>query len=202
MTLNQPSPATSPTTGPGCRWTAKPRAGAQGSVDGGWWPWSTDPMTEFPLLITAMAELGRPVLRISYNLDTWDPCERKLVVRDAVVRTEGFHTGQPHSVTLVGPDRTRTLLLVVPPTTPGGAARAALRAAADVDSTATVEDILNWNDVRVPAARPGTAAAPGLRAVNLGETGHREADDDPLDLREVPHGLRRETHPTGDRVAS
>ncbi|GAA1302169.1 hypothetical protein GCM10009634_61220 [Saccharothrix xinjiangensis] len=159
-------------------------------------------MTEFPLLITAMAELGRPVLRISYNLDTWGPCERKLVVRDAVVRMEGFHTGQPHSVTAIGPGHTRTLLLVVPPTTPGGAARAALRAAADVDSTTTtIEDILNWNDVRIPAARAGTATAPGLRAAGPGRAGRREADDE-LDPREVPHGLRREMRPTGDKAAS
>lgn len=81
----------------------KPHTAAPGPLDGGWWPWSTDPTTEFSSLITAMAVLGMPVLRVSYNLDTWDAGGRRLPVLGAVVRMEGFHTAQPHTVTLVGP---------------------------------------------------------------------------------------------------
>jgi hypothetical protein len=55
---------------------------------------------------------------------------------------------------MIGPHRRRTRLLVIPPDTPAGAARAALRAAADVDTDATAEDILRWNNI------PGTPTAP------------------------------------------
>ncbi|MCE6996184.1 DUF5994 family protein [Saccharothrix sp. S26] len=126
-----------------------PHPDGSGSVDGGWWPWSTDPATEFPPLITAMAALGLPVQRVSYDLDGWDAVGRRLTVRGAVVRMEGFRTAQPHTVTMIGPDRARIRLLVIPPATPGGAARAAMRAAARTGSTTTVENILEWNNVAV-----------------------------------------------------
>ncbi|MCC8246650.1 DUF5994 family protein [Saccharothrix luteola] len=144
----------------------KPHTDEPGSVDGGWWPWSTDPATEFPPLITAMAALGLPVQRFSYDLDAWDAVRLGLTVHGTVVRMEGFRTTRPHTVAPVGPDRVRTRLLVIPPATPGDAARAAMRAAAHTGSTATVEDVLEWNTVA--ARRAGTAALPGRRTVERG----------------------------------
>ncbi|ONI92129.1 hypothetical protein ALI22I_05880 [Saccharothrix sp. ALI-22-I] len=202
MISNQPDPTTDPPTGRECRWTMNPHTGAQGLVDGGWWPWSTDPATEFPPLITAMAALGMPVLRVSYNLDTWDPSERRLTVRDTVVRLESFHTTQPHTVTMIGPDRAQTRLLVIPPATPGGAARAALRAAADIDSAATAEDILRWNNVPVPDGRAGTTAQSGWRTVGTESSERRESDGGTLDLGAALRRPRREALPTEDRAAS
>ncbi|MBW4722325.1 DUF5994 family protein [Saccharothrix obliqua] len=152
--MNQPDPTTSPTTEPECRWTLTPRTGAEGWVDGGWWPRSTDPATEFPPLIAAMSTRGLPVLRVSFHLGAWDAGARRLTVHDTVVELEGFRSAQPHIVTMMGPHRRRTRLLVIPPATPAGAARAALRAAADIDTDATAEDILRWNNV------PGASAVP------------------------------------------
>ncbi|WP_433261354.1 DUF5994 family protein [Actinosynnema sp. CS-041913] len=171
----------------------KPHNNEAGSVDGGWWPWSTDPATEFPPLITAMAARGMAVQRVSYHLDTWDVVGRRLTVRDTVVRMEGFRTMPPHTVTMIGPGRARTRLLVIPPATPGGAARAALRVAADTGSTAGVEDILEWNNIVV--GRAG-AALPGWRTVE-----RAEIDGGVLDLR-AARGPRREVRLYEDEAAS
>lgn len=141
------------TTTPGAlRLTMRPAAAPDSLVAGAWWPWSTDPDAEFPALIAAMAPRGA-VCRISYHLGTWDRTARRMAVGDVVVRMEGFRAMQPDTVTLIGPDRTRTELLVVPPDTPADAARAVLRATATSSATATVEEILSENGV-APGANP------------------------------------------------
>ncbi|GAA3029105.1 hypothetical protein Aglo01_35380 [Actinokineospora globicatena] len=176
---------TDPTTDTGCRWALKPSEGAPGPVDGGWWPRSTDPSTEFPPLIADMAASGMAVLRVTYNLNAWDRSDPEIVVGDAAVRMEGVHATHPQSVTLIGPDGTGTRLLVIPPATPGGAARAALRAATDVDSTASVADILEWNNVSVPDrgvgdASPGapTEASSPVHRSRTPTRAHKTGDDE------------------------
>lgn len=164
--MNQSDPTTHPTTEPECRWALKARTGAEGWVDGGWWPRSTDPGTEFPPLIAAMAALGMPVLRVSFHLGAWDAGERRLAVHDAVVELAGFRSAQRHVVTMIGPHR-RTRLLVIPPATPGGAARAALRAAADVAVDATAEEILRRNNV---VGKPAAPRGPRRRAGFAGDS--------------------------------
>jgi hypothetical protein len=120
----------------------KPAGAATGYVDGGWWPWSTDPAGEFPGLIGALHGHVGHVSRVAYNLDFWAPVHRKLTVDGRVVRCEGFRTMNAHTVTAIGVDSRRVTVLVVPPDTPDDIAHAALRTAADQDNTATVEDIL------------------------------------------------------------
>ncbi len=144
------------------RLNMKPAGAATGSVDGGWWPRSLDPATAFPELVSALRPWVGPVGRISYNLDRWEPAPRKQTVDGQVIRYEGFHTIDPHTVTAIGTNARRVSLLVVPPHTPGGVARAVLRSAADADSTATVADILAGNGVPLQDGRggPGAPARP------------------------------------------
>ncbi|WP_433263399.1 DUF5994 family protein [Actinosynnema sp. CS-041913] len=136
------------------RFALRPDGAPHGHVDGGWWPRSTDPVAEFPALITALASRG-PIRRVSYHLGVWGPAGRRLTVAGVDVRMEGFHTPQPDIVTLIGPHLTRTVLLVVPPGTAGGAARAVLRAAADQGTTASVAEILEGNGVPVSLGAVG-----------------------------------------------
>ncbi|MEJ2851825.1 MULTISPECIES: DUF5994 family protein [unclassified Saccharothrix] len=174
MTANQ----SDPTAGHECRWAMKPHTGAERFLDGGWWPRSADPAAEFPPLITAMSALGMSVLGVSFHLGTWGPGGRRLTLHDTVVQLEGFRSAEPHTVTVIGPHRRRTRLLVIPPATPAGAARAALRAAAEADTDATAEDILRWNNIPIPGKR---------------------ADKTTLDSRAKP---RREARPAEDRSTS
>jgi hypothetical protein len=128
----------------------------RGLMDGGWWPRSSDPAAEFPGLVSGLAGWVGPVSRVSYNLDAWQPVASKVSMPGGVVRFEGFHSMDADTVTVIGADRRRVSLLVVPPATAGGVARAVLRSAARNDAIATVEDILTSNGVApvpVPRAR-------------------------------------------------
>jgi hypothetical protein len=123
----------------------KPAGTATGSVDGGWWPPSLDPTTAFPELVPALHPWVGPVSRIAYHLGLSEPAPRKQTVDGRMIRYEGFHTIDPHTVTAIGTNARRVSLLVVPPPTPDDVARAVLRSAAGSDSTATATDILTSN---------------------------------------------------------
>lgn len=171
MISDQLSPTrTAPTDrrGRGVRLQMKPAGAVHGTIAGGWWPWSDDPAAEFPELVAALAAWVGPVNRISYHLDTWGEAARKSPVDGRMVRFEGFRSIDPHTVVVIGSDRRRVSLLVVPPGIPAGAARAALRSAADRESTASVADILaangvpletgHFSPVFIPSARPAESA--------------------------------------------
>jgi hypothetical protein len=153
------SPTTDQAAKPEPRLAMRPGPVSRGHVDGAWWPRSADPASEFPALITAMSARGDQVRRVSYNLDSWDHCARRMSVGGEQVRMEGFHTLQANTVMLIGPTRTRIRLAVVPPGTPAGAARAALRAASTPDGIATVEQILTWNGIPADGARDAAVVA-------------------------------------------
>lgn len=143
------------------RLEVKPGGAAKGSVDGGWWPWSLDPTTAFPELVSALRPRVGPVSRIAYNLGLWEQAPRKQAVDGRVIRYDGFHTIDPHTVTVIGTNACRVSLLVVPPRTPGGVARAVLRSAAGADSTATVADILAGNGAAPRDTAPAETVRPG-----------------------------------------
>lgn len=125
----------------------KPSTAARGSVDGGWWPWSTDPAAEFPALIMAISSWVGPARHLAYHPDDWDPTERTLTVEGWTVQLEALHTTQTNTVALTGPNLKQLRVLVVPPATPGGVARAVLRSASGSNTTSTAADILASNGV-------------------------------------------------------
>jgi hypothetical protein len=136
----------------------KPAGAATGYVDGGWWPRSLDPTAAFPELVSALQPWIGPVSRILYNLDLWEPAPRRQTVDGRAIRYGGFHAIDRHTVTAIGANTRRVILLVVPPPTPGGVARAVLRSAAGADSTAPVADILASNGV--PLHQDAPAGSP------------------------------------------
>jgi hypothetical protein len=145
-----------PVADEGSRVEMKSAGAALGYVDGAWWPRSTDPAAEFPGLVRALHGSVGQVSRVAYNLDVWAPVHNKLTVDRHVVRCEGFHTMNQHTVTAIGADSRRVTLFVVDPSTPDRVARAALSSAAGQHSTATVEDLLAGDEARSDRA----AAAP------------------------------------------
>ncbi|MEW2503988.1 DUF5994 family protein [Amycolatopsis sp. NPDC047767] len=114
----------------------------RGSVDGGWWPRSTDLEAELPSLAAALEQSVGPVTRVSYHLDTWDPATRKVYLGDRIVPLEGFRFTDPHTITAIGSNSRQLILLVVPPETPREAADTALRSAAGEGSATTTTEIL------------------------------------------------------------
>lgn len=153
----------------GSRLAMKPIGSMRGCVDGGWWPRSGDLTAEFPDLASALAPWVGPADRVSYHPDTWGMAPRKVAVQGRTVRFEGFRSMDPYTVTVTGADSRRINLLVVPPGVAGGTARAALRSAADHDSTGTVTNILASNGI-TPGSRPHlTTAVPHPRAADAAE---------------------------------
>lgn len=150
----------------------KPAGTVTGYVDGGWWPRSTDPAQEFPGLVEALHGVVGQVRRVVYNLDFWEPVQRKLTVAGQVVKCEGFHTMNAHTVTAIGANAARVTLLVVPPATPDDTAQAMLHTAADQDNTATVEDILASGGVET-----------GQHTANLATPGRKQRADAVPDQR-------------------
>ena len=171
MISDQLSPTRTPPTDHrdhSLRLRMKPTGAVLKPVAGGWWPWSDNPAAEFPALIAALGAWVGPVNRVSYHLDTWGAVAGKAPVDGRMVRFEGFRSIDPHTVVVIGSDRRRVSLLVVPPAIPAGVARAVLRSVADRDSTASVADILAANGVLlethhlslviVPRSRPAEPA--------------------------------------------
>ena len=89
---------------------------AETAFDGAWWPRSRDLAVEVPELIAALDTMGVRIERFTYPVEVWQPVDRKVVVRDRVVRTGGFRNMDPQLVSLTLAEGARRLdLLVVPP---------------------------------------------------------------------------------------
>ncbi|WP_370962511.1 DUF5994 family protein [Amycolatopsis sp. cg9] len=109
--------------------SAKP---ATGPFDGAWWPASRDLATELPALLDAMTARVGQIDRVTYHLADWPVPDRRLPFGDGVVRLEGFRSQAAGSLTVIGWNRNRMTLRVVPPETePGTAKRTLAEAAAE-----------------------------------------------------------------------
>jgi hypothetical protein len=127
------TPSTSPVAEPRLR--LKPPAPATGHVDGAWWPRTRDLAAELPGLLAAVTgRLGR-IDRVTYHLADWPAPHRRLVADGNVVRLEGFRSQESGTLTVIGWDRHRLTMLVIPPETGPDAAQHALATAADQDNT-------------------------------------------------------------------
>lgn len=129
------------------RLTMKPDRANRGRVDGGWWPWSSDPYAEFPVLIMALTAWIGSARHVAYHPGAWAGVGRVLMVEGRAVCLAGSRTVQADTVVLTGPNLDRIRVLVIPPATRGGVARAVLRSASGPGTNASAEDILASNGV-------------------------------------------------------
>ncbi|WP_329045798.1 DUF5994 family protein [Amycolatopsis sp. NBC_01488] len=112
-----PNTTLSPPPATEARLSLKPAAPATGEVDGAWWPRSRDLPAELPALLTAVtARLGR-IDRVTHHLADWPASTRRITFDDSVVRLEGFRSQHTGTLTVIGWDRQRLTLRVVPPET-------------------------------------------------------------------------------------
>ncbi|TCO54253.1 DUF5994 family protein [Actinocrispum wychmicini] len=129
----------------------KPKAPATGHVDGAWWPRSRDLSVELPELLVVLAVRLGHVVRVTYNLDAWHPTARHLIAQGGVVRLEGFRSQPADIVTVIGTDRQRLTLLVVPPNTSPANAHHTMMTASSRGNRDSLEGLL-------AAAPTGSAA--------------------------------------------
>jgi hypothetical protein len=120
----------------------KPKAPHSGYVDGAWWPRSDDLAAELPDLLAVLSvRLGR-IDRVMYNLNEWAKAPRKLATGGRRVRLDGYQRQPTNTVEVLGLNRNRIALLVVPPNADPDHAHATLMAAAAPSNDTTVDGLL------------------------------------------------------------
>ena len=120
----------------------KPKAPQSGYVDGAWWPHSDDLAAELPDLLAVLSvRLGR-IDRVLYNLNEWAKPSAKLVTGGRRVRLDGYRRQPLNTLEVLGLNRNKIALLVVPPDTDPNEAHATLMAAAAPSNDSTVDSLL------------------------------------------------------------
>jgi hypothetical protein len=120
----------------------KPKAPRSGYVDGAWWPRSDDLAAELPDLLAVLSvRLGR-IDRVLYNLNEWATAPAKLATGGRAVRLDGYRRQPIHTVEVLGLNRNKIALLVVPPNADPHEAHATLMAAAAPSDDSTVDSLL------------------------------------------------------------
>jgi Family of unknown function (DUF5994) len=120
----------------------KPKAPHSGYVDGAWWPRSDDLATELPDLLAVLSvRLGR-IDRVMYNLNEWAKAPRRFATGGRRVRLDGYQRQPTNTVEVLGLNRNRIALMVVPPNADPDQAHATLMAAATPSNDSTVDSLL------------------------------------------------------------
>jgi hypothetical protein len=120
----------------------KPKASPTGIVDGAWWPWRDTLTTELPGLLSVLSVRGEGIQRVRYNPGEWASAPAQLVTDGRTVQLEG-HGRQPvNTLEVVGADRSRVILLVVPPHTDADQAHEMMMTAAAPGNDSSVDTLL------------------------------------------------------------
>jgi len=120
----------------------KAKAPHTGYVDGAWWPHSDDLTTELPDLLAVLSVRLGPIDRVLYKLTDWSKAPTKLTAGRRAVKLDGYRLQPPNTIEVLGLNRSRNVLLVVPPHTDPDRAHATLMAAAAPDNDSTVDGLL------------------------------------------------------------
>ncbi len=144
MTLNQSSAATAPRSSPEHtpRLRLKPKGRISGYVDGAWWPHSDDLTAQLPDLLAVLSVRLGPIERVMFNSNEWAKAPVRLSSGGRAVRLDGYLHQPVNTVEVLGLNRGRIALLVVPPNSDPDEAHATLMAAASPGDASSVEGLL------------------------------------------------------------
>jgi hypothetical protein len=123
------------------------------TLDGAWWPQSTDLALELPALVAELHRRGRRVSRAAYHPSLWGPAPRVLQADGRTIHIGWFRSIDPHLISLTGGSGERLELLVVPPDTAEAVAGRAMEIAATARNRATPSAVLAVAASPVPAQR-------------------------------------------------
>jgi Family of unknown function (DUF5994) len=148
-----PGDAKAPTARPGAvRLELIDPVSARTTLDGAWWPRSSDLTTELAPLLEELSRRGIRATRVAFNPGSWAAAPRRLQVGDRTVRLGWFRHLDPQLLNLTGDlRRGRVDLLVVPPDTTKADARRAFTAATDRGNSAEPTVLLHALDAPEPA---------------------------------------------------
>ena len=120
----------------------KPKAPRTGYVDGAWWPHSDDLNAQLPDLLAVLSVRLGPIDRVLFNVNEWAKSTAKLLTGGRAVRLDGYRRQPVNTVEVIGLNRSRIALLVVPPNSDPDEAHATLMAAASPSNESTVDGLL------------------------------------------------------------
>jgi Family of unknown function (DUF5994) len=83
-----------------------------------------------------------PIDRVLFKLTDWAKAPTKLATGGRAVKLDGYGLQPPNTIEVLGPNRNRIILLVIPPHTDPDRAHATLMAAAAPDNDSTVDGLL------------------------------------------------------------
>jgi hypothetical protein len=121
----------------------KPKAPTSGYVDGAWWPHSDDLPAELPDLLAVLSVRLGPIDRVIYNVGEWTQPPAKLQIGGRVVRLDAYHRQPVNTIEVLGVNRDKVVLLVVPARTDPDFAHATMMAAATPNNDSTTVRLLN-----------------------------------------------------------
>jgi hypothetical protein len=115
----------------------KPKAPPTGSYDGAWWPHGDDLRTGLPDLLAVLSVRLGAIDRVLYRFADWAKAPAKIVTGDRAVRLDGYRLQPPNTIEVLGFNRNRIVLLVVPPQTDPDRAHAIMMAAGAPEDNST-----------------------------------------------------------------
>ena len=127
---------------PTLRLRLKPKTPKSGYVDGAWWPHSNDFTKELPDLLAVLSVRLGVTDRLIYKLSEWAKAPAKLATGGRNVRLDGNRLQPINTLEVLGLNRDKVLLLVVPPYIDPDYAHTAMMAAAGLGNALTVEGLL------------------------------------------------------------
>lgn len=112
----------------------EPTLDRTGTVDGVWWPRTTDLLAELPGLVTTLAAVIGPIVAVGVDSAAWTNIPTRITVDGHIVRITPYAVGDG-TMTVIRGRRDHFLLLVLPPPTSPAAAGTAMALAVRTGST-------------------------------------------------------------------
>lgn len=123
----------------------EPTLDRTGTVDGVWWPRTTDLLVELPGLVTTLAAVIGPIVAVGVDSAAWTDVPTRITVDGHIVRITPYAVGDG-TMTVIRGRRDHFLLLVLPPPTGSAAADTAMALAVRTGSTTSLRTLLAATD--------------------------------------------------------
>ncbi len=121
----------------------KPKAPSTGHVDGAWWPHSDNLLMELPDLLAVLSVRLGPIDQVTYNFADWAAAPTKFPTGGDMVRLSGFYQQQGNTLEVIGINRSKLVLLVVPSHAESEHAHEIMMSAATPNDASTVDCLLH-----------------------------------------------------------
>ena len=132
---------TPPETTPRLR--LKPKAPSSGHVDGAWWPHGDALPIELPDLLAVLSIRLGPIDRVTYNFADWATAPNKFATGDNMVGLRGYYQQPGNTIQVIGINRTKLVLLVVPTRTEPEQAHDIMMSAAAPNNASSIDGLLH-----------------------------------------------------------